>query len=296
MRAKFNHYGLWAAALLAVCFAFGAAGGGPAAAFWLAQDGAPITVTDKGCDFNFDHNDDSEPDGSFDPEGEDYLPQATPVIAHCWFRVSVIVDATITVESELADWNAKAEIERVDRRHTEEKTLNAGRSELAISAGGHRVNIRLRGNTPRGSTRNSLPEQYAHDLQVPHQFKLVNITVTTDAGDKEWVASHDVESASNAYIEADAAVNQAANTPNSTLPASVLALAQQLLHEGYPEIAERVIALDFPVDDAGGEDNGGIGLPIWAWGVIIAVITIAVIGIGAAVIWWMRREPQLLDD
>lgn len=296
MRAKFNHYGLWAAALLAVCFAFGVAGQPPASAFWPAQDGAPITVTEKGCDFNFDHNDDREPDGSFDPDGDDYLPQATPVIAHCWFRVSVIVDATITVESELADWNAKAEIERVARRHTEEFTLNAGRSELAIKTGGHRVNIRLHGNTPRGSARNSLPEQYAHDLQVPHPFKLVNITVTTDAGDKEWVASHDVESASNAYIEADVAVNRAANTPNSTLPASVLALAQQLLREGYPEIAERVIALDFPVDAADGDDNGGIGLPIWAWAGIIAAIIIAVTGAVVIVIRWMRREPQLLDD
>lgn len=295
MRTKFNYYGLWVvAAFLVVWLAFEVADQRPADAFLPAQDGAPITVTEKGCDFDFDHDSDGESDGSFDPDGDDYLPQDTPVIAHCFFQVSVIVDATITVESELADWNADAEIERVAKQHTEKETLNAGRSEIAINDGGHRVNIWLRGNTPRGSARNRLPEQYSHDLQVPHSFKLVNITVTTDAGDKEWVESHDVKSASNAYIEAYAAVNKAANDPNNALPASVLALAQQLLREGYPAIAERVIALEFAADSNGGDDNGGMLLPIWAW-VVVVVIIIAVIVIGAG-IWWMRREPRLPDD
>ena len=296
MRTKFNHYGLWAAAVfLLVGLSFGVTDQRPVAAFWPAQNGEPIIVTEKGCDFDFDYDGDGEPNGSFDPAGDGYLLQDTPVIGHCFFQVSVIVDATIIVESELADWDADAEIERVAKQYAETKSLNSGRSEIAVSDGGHRVNIWLRGKTPRGSAHNALPEKYRHDIQVPRHFKLVNITVTTDAGDKEWVVSHDAESASNAYIEAYDAVNEVTNDPDSALPASVLALSQQLLSEGYPEIAVRVIALEVSADSNGGGDSDGTFLPVWAWVAVAAGLVLIVV---AAVLWWMwmRRSPSLPDD
>ena len=255
------------------------------------SDGEPITVTEKGCDFDYDYDADGQPNGPFDPADGDYLPQDAWILGHCWFQVSVIVAANIRFESELVDWDGDVDLERVARQHSEPQSVNAGSSDIHIGEGGYRINIKLRGRTPRGFELKSLNEEYSHDLQIPRQFKLVNITVTTDAGDKEWVESHDVSSASAAYIEAHSTIVEAENTSENPLPPSVMTLGRQLLDEGYPQIALRVVALEFQTDD--NDANGGI-LPVWVWvAIIIAVVLLA---LGAVAVWLIMRKPSLDDD
>ena len=265
----------------------------PLEAFGPAQgDNEPIIITEKGCDFDLDNNADGQPDQPFEPAAVGYLPQDSAVIVHCWFQVTTIADAVIQLESGLIGWSAAAEITRETEDYSEDVDLNIGESDIVLEAGGHHVNLNMSGRTPRGSDRVEVSKGYWHDLQVPSLFRLIDIVVTTDARDKAVVASETVSSASTAYIRAYDAIARAENDPRSALPQSALELGQNLLNEGYPSIAERVVELDFPA--VGDDEKGGI-MPTWLW-VVIAVVGAVLLIVIVAAIWWMRRPAQLLDD
>lgn len=288
-----REFRIMAAATFAIIIFYGLISALPLAAAVSAQDNSePIVITEKGCDFDFDRNSDGEPDGSFDPENIRYLPQDTSVLGRCFFQVTTTSDAVIEFESQLNDWAGVGTKEKVARQLSETIEVDAGKSEITISEGGSLINIDLSGNTPRGYDRNDLREGYKHDLQVPRTFRLIDIKITTDAGDSEWVVTQDVSSASNAYIEADDAITRASNDLENPLPLAVLQLGKQLLREGYPEIAVRVTNLEFPTNS--NEEEERKILPTWVWGIIVAVVL--VIGVAGFLIWLFRRKPQFDDD
>ena len=267
--------------------------GRPVSASPQEQGGAaPITITEKGCDFDIDDDGDGESDGGFDPSDGAYLPQGDSVLGECFFKVTSTAAARVTVESQLENWVVDGFYQKVAREIREPVSLNGGDPSFTLDSGGHQIRFDLTGDIPRGHDRAEMGEGYYHDLQVPKHFKLVDITVTTDAGDKEWVQSHEVSSASVSYIDAHYEISQTASHADSQVPPSVVAFSQQLLAEGYPEIAVRVIDLQFVTDDD--PTSQRVELPGWVWGVI-AVGVIAVVA-GGGVFWWARRPPPSVDD
>lgn len=278
-------------AVLAVAFSVGV-WQHPLEAFVPVQAGNdPIIITENGCDFDLDNNTDGQPDQPFEPVAGRYLPQNTAVIVHCWFQVTTIADATIQLESGLAGWSAIAEITRETEDYSEDVELNIGESAIVVESGGHHVNLNMSGITPRGSDRVEVAKGYWHDLQVPHLFRLIDIAIITDARDKEIVVSETVSSASTAYILTHDAIAKAEKDAESPLPKSVLDLGQELLNEGYPSMAERVVELNFPT--ASDAEQGGI-LPTWVWVVVPVVIVLLIVIVAA--IWWIKRPPPLPDD
>ncbi len=253
---------------------------------------APITITERGCDFDIDDDGDGKSDGSFDPADGEYLPQGDSVLGKCFFRVTATAATKISIESQLEHWEANGVYNKVAREISQPISLNAGGPSFTLDPGGHEITLVLKGDIPRGHAREELGEGYYHDLQIPKEFKLVDITVTTDAGDKEWVESHDVSSASISYIDAHSDINDALNEQETPIPPSVLAFSQQLLEEGYPEIAVRVTELNFPQDAA--EADRGIDISWWVWLVIVGGIVL--VGIVGFIIWWARRPPRMADD
>ena len=288
---RINSAPLALAAVFAAVFAIGL-WQHPVAAFVPPQrDSEPIIVTENDCDFDLDNNGDGQPDQPFDPAGGGYLPQHTTVIAHCWFQVTTIADAVIQLESGLESWYAVAEITKATEQYSEDVELNGGESDTVIKAGGHHVNLNMFGQTPRGSDTREVGKGYRHELQVPNLFRLIDIAITTDARDKEVVVSETVSSASTAYIRAHDAIADAESDPENALPPSVLELGRELLEEGYPRTAERVVNLEFQM--TGNGEKGGL-LPIWGYGVIIAG-AVLLIAIGV-VIWLWKRQPTPPDN
>lgn len=257
------------------------------------QSGAPpITITKNDCDFDVDDDADGESDGRFDPADGQYLPQGDAVLADCFFNVTSTAAIKVTVESQLENWEAEGFYEKVARERDNPISLDGGNQSFTLDPGGHQIKFLMVGKIPRGHNRVDLGEGYYHDLQIPKRFKLIDITVTTDAGDKEWVASHEVSAASVSYIDARHEINQARNNAEGSVPASVLEFGEQLLGEGYPEIAVRAIELDFPQD--AGETERKINVPSWVWLAIFGGI--ALISIVGVVIWWARKPPTLAGD
>ena len=289
-----REFRIMAAATFATIIFYGLISALPFAAAVSAQDNIePIAITERGCDFDFDRNSDGEPDGSFDPKSIRYLPQDTPVLGRCFFQVTTTSDAVIEFESQLNDWAGVGTKEKVARQLSETIEVDAGKSEVTISAGGSLINIDLSGNTPRGYDRKDLPEGYKHDVQVPREFRLINIKITTDAGDSEWVVTQDISSASNAYIEADHAIIRISNDLENPLPPAVLQLGKQLLQEGYPEIAVRVTNLEFPTDSKKEERKI---LPLWVWWIVVVVVVVLVIGVAGFVILRRKQNSQFDEE
>ena len=256
----------------------------------LQTGGEPIIVTEKGCDFGFDNNSDDQSDQPFNPAPGEYLPQDTPVLAHCWFQLTTMADADVRLESGLEGWSADAKITRETKQYSYDEKLNVGRPDMLLNLGGHHVDLIMRGRTPSGHDRKEIAKGYEHDLQVPHQFRLIEITVISDARDEEVVFSETVSSASTAFMRAQDAMDKAEKDP--AMPPSVLELGGQLLEEGYPQIAERVVELQFPA--AGDDASNWKGLPVvWVWVVIAVFIAVIILGL---VVWFIRRKPAGWDD
>ena len=237
-----------------------------------SSQGGP-EVDDLWCEFKLDHNGDGEGDETFDPSTVVYLPQETGILAECEFTATTPVKATVQFESELEDWRANVlASEEPSGRKIVEDAVRVGNREIEVPAGGMVVKVDLiSGSTPRGEGLNDLSQNYSHQLQLPVEFRLLEITVVTGAGNQTRVVSHDVAAASNAFIDARQAIDQTVSSPDA------LALAEQLLSEGYPDIAERVAAMPIPAPEEGGTN-------IWMWitialaAVVVVVVIILLIG------------------
>ncbi len=241
-----------------------------------------LEISDQWCEFKLDYEGDGEGNETFDPADGNYLPQETGILGECNFTVTTPVKATIQFDAELDDWRAKVRVtEEPSGRKIVEDTVHVGNREIEAPAGGMVVKVDLiNGSTPRGEGRQDLTQGYAHQLQLPMEFRLLEITVVTGAGDRERIVSHDVAAASNAYIEASQTIAVARPSPGA------LALANELLSEGYPGIAERVVALPVPPPEEG-------GVNIWMW-VTIVLAALFVVTVAVLLIMLRRSEPDVI--
>lgn len=235
-----------------------------AAAPPLQSDLEPVDITDKECSFWLDHDSDAEGDQPLDESH--YVIQQTPVVGGCTFKLNARESATLVIESELEDWRAEVELKR-EPGSSQDVTLHPGRETIPDINGGMNISVKLRGNTPRSIQNRELPGDYRHDVQIPKQFRLIEATLITSAGDEARVEETS-NAASGAFIHAhDRMISDDEPVP----PESVTTLAAELLAEGYPEIAERVMSLQVA------EDSGGVNRWMWAAIATWAVMAIAMI-------------------
>ena len=253
----------------------------------------PIVVSNKWCEFDLDYDDDGESNGSFDPDDGSYLPQETPILGKCNFTFTAAIKSTILFDSELDDWRADVTLtEEPSGAVRETGTVHPGNRQIEGATGGMVATVDLKGRTPRGELPRDLPQGYQHQVQIPERFRLLEITIITSADDRERVASHEVSAASNAYIEARQEIAGIRGASETAPPAEVMDLADQLLAEGYPGIAERVAALQLqPAPPPVVEDTGGSN--IW---MVIAIVAIVIIVIGLVVIGIMVTRSDKGTD
>lgn len=256
----------------------------------------PIVVSNKWCEFDLDYDDDGESNGSFNPDDGSYLPQETPILGKCNFTFTAAIKSTILFDSELDDWRADVTLtEEPSGAVRETDTVHPGNRRIEGATGGMVATVDLKGRTPRGELPRDLPQGYQHQVQIPERFRLLEITIITSNDERERIASHEVAAASNAYIEARQEIADIRGTSETAPPAEVMALADQLLIEGYPGIAERVAALQLPpaappappvVEETGVSS-------FWMW---LAIVLLVIIAIAFAVIGIMITRSNKGPD
>ena len=244
-----------------------------------------VDIDGQECTFWLDFDDDGEGDSEIETERNSYALQQTPVVGSCEFKLNTSAASTLVLATELDNWRSIVEIVE-EPGLPDRKVLQPGRVEVPGLTGGMKITVELRGATPRSIKNRTLRDDYHHDVQVPRPFRLLDITVTTPSGtyDRLEVAAN---SASGAFIEnhkrvADRIVEDADPDPDT-----VEALASELLDEGYPQIAGRL--LDVKVATA--EEQGANW---WMWSTLglILVIAGAILGVGA-IMWINNRRAAI---
>ena len=228
----------------------------------LQSDLEPVDITDKECSFWLDHDEDAEGDQPLDESL--YVLQQTPVVGGCTFKLNARESATLVIESELNDWRAEVELKR-EPGSAHAITLHPGRDKIPDIDGGMNIGVSLQGNTPHSIKKRELQGGYWHDVQIPKEFRLIEATLITSAGDEARIEETS-NAASGAFIHAH---ERMSSTAESASPESVKLLTSKLLAEGYPEIAERVMSLEV--------SENGSGVNQWMWAAIATWILIAVI-------------------
>ena len=253
-------------------------------AFGSAQgDAEPVDITEKECVFWSDFDNDGEGDEEVNTGPDKYTRQETVVVGGCTFQLNTRTAATLIVESELDDWRSRVEIAR-EPALPEKFTLHPSRNEISGLEGGMRVSVNHTGATPRSVKSRTLRDGYEHEVQVPRQFRLLEITVITPAGKQDRL-EESVQSASNAYIEARRRISERTNAAAGESPDALTALAGELLGKGYPEIAESV--LELKTDYAGSS-----AINWWMWITIALAIIIVASIFGFGIIYWLSRRPS----
>ena len=231
-------------------------------------------ITDKECAFWLDHNGDGKGDDRLSGE---YILQETPVVGGCDFKLSAPEVATIIVESELTDWEAEVEIKR-EPGPSEGFKIYPGRAEIPGMDGRMRVIVNfVAGDTPRSEKSRVLQDGYRHEVQIPDEFRILEVTVTTADGSKDWLAKN-AQAASSEYIR----VHRIISERQGEVPEEIVTLAKEWMAEGYPQVAASIIELD--TDSAAGVGSWWK----WAAGAIVGVIIIAIVG---TIYWVFLRTP-----
>lgn len=231
-----------------------------------AQDGSDTPeIAEPECSFGMDYNDDGELDEPFDAERDQYVLQETAVAGGCTFQLNAPVAGTLVVESDLQDWQIQLELQR-EPNPPKTHTLYPGAPQVADIEGRMEVTANFRrGDTPRSMKPRTLDGRYNHQVQIPEEFRLLEITVTTPEGLKDRL-ERNVQSASGTYIK----VRRQLSDEKAKLPGWASALAAEWLDEGYPQVAESVIAQALETDEGG---SGGSNWWMWAliahWVVIL---------------------------
>ena len=247
------------------------------------QGNGSVDIADKECSFWLDFDQDGEGDSRIETDPGGYVSQETAVVGSCEFRLNTPTESTLLVASELIRWNSEVEITR-EPDSPRRVILHPGDTEIPGLVGGYRVIIKHNGTTPRSGKSRSVEDDYHHDVQVPLSLRLLEVTVTTADGTSDRLEEN-IQSASDAYIVTHGRIAKADN--DGTTPDAVMVLASDLLMEGYPQIADRVLALDVAPAGSGSTD-------LWMWiAVIIGAVLIVVIAILLAV--FLRRQGSIGD-
>lgn len=246
-----------------------------------AQDGsATPEITEPECSFWLDYDGDGEGNEPFDADPDEYILQETPVVGGCTFKLNAPTPVTMLVESELRDWEATVALKR-EPDPAEEFRMYPGKGKRDGIAGSMRVTANLEGNTPRSSKIRN-PDGYRQEVQIPEQFRLLEITVTTPDGSRDRLELN-IQSASGAYLHAHDRIAQV----QRSLPDWVIDLAQEWQGEGYPQVADSIVS------QSAANTGGSNGPNWWMWGFIGTwVLIIIILLIGAIIIISSKKRES----
>ena len=246
------------------------------------SDGESVDIDGPECTFWLDFDDDGEGDAEINTVSDSYARQQTPVVGSCEFKLNTSVESTLVLETELDNWRSVVEIVE-EPGLPDRKVLQPGRVEIPGLVGGMKITVEHRGVTPRSVKNRTLRDDYHHDVQVPRPFRLLDITVTTPSGTYDRL-ERTANSASSAFIETHKRVTDRIIEDAGPNPDTVAALTRELLYEGYPQIAGRL--LDVKVVTA---EDGSVNWWMWATIGLFLVIVGATIGVGAF-LWLNSRR------
>ena len=246
-----------------------------------AQGGSVVDIAERECSFWLDYDDDGEGDAIINTDPDSYARQETPVVGGCSFKLNTDSETTLIIVTELADWSSEVEIIR-EPGLPQRVTLHPGRTEIPGLQGGMRISVNHTGITPRSGKTRDLPDDFTHEVQIPRSFRLLEVTVTAADGTKDRL-EESVQSATSAYIDTHAHLNDRIRHDDAAASEAAAALASELLAEGYPQLADRVLALEVSPADSSGANW-------WLWVAIGVGAVAALVVIGIVVVLFIRRR------
>ena len=248
-------------------------------------DDEAVDIYDKQCTFWLDFDDDGEGDTEIDTSPGSYSHQETPVVGSCEFKLNTPAEsaATLLLQTELVRWRSEVEIVR-EPGLPERKVLQPGRVEIPGLSGGMKITVEHKGTTPRSSKIRSLRDNYEHEVQEPRPFRLLEIVVTTSAGSYDRLEEN-ASSASSAYIDAHQRISEHSATATDMETDAIVALAGELLVEGYPQIADRLL-------DAALAANTDDGINWWKWAAIALIVAFVIVLGAVGGIWWFYAHSS----
>ena len=245
-----------------------------------AQDGSDAPeITDDNCRFLLDEDGDGEGDVRID--GWAYIHQEKPVTGTCTFRLNAPQVATLIIESELIGWKSDVNLKEEPGEPTEFKK-HPGDNEIANVEGAMSVTVKLWGDSPRSIRSRTMLEGYEHEVQIPEEFRLLEITAITKDGRRERL-EQEGQSASDAYIQ----VHRKLLDSQEELPDWANTLANEWLEEGYPQVADGIIAQALEIDE-----DGGSGINRWMWAAIATWVVIIIAVVGGVAYYWINNAPR----
>ena len=245
------------------------------------QDDAVADISEPECAFWLDFDGDGEGDEAVEIHPDKYIRQETPVVGGCEFRLNTQAEATLVLVSELTDWSSEVEVIQ-EPGMPRPFTRHPGKNEIRDLRGSMRIEVNHTGVTPRSVKVRTLRDGYEHEVQVPRSFRLLEVTVITQDGRLDRL-DESVQSASAAYISAHQLVLGSRFAPETSGPGEVVALANDLLEQGYPQIATDVLNLE------GGEVGKGVSA-VWKWMAIALAVVVFVLIAGACVVFYLSRR------
>ena len=261
----------WLAGLFLAVLLISASPALPLTASGALQGGDAVDIADRECTFWLDFDGDGEGDDLIDTAPATYTRQDTAIVGGCEFRLNTPAQSTLVVTSELNRWISEVELTR-EPGTPNRITLQPGDTEIPGLEGGYRVIISHRGITPRSGKSRPVGDDYIHEVQIPLALRLLEVTVTTPDGTSDRLEEN-IQSASSAYIDADRRIGQ---HYGDDTPSPLVILASELLAEGYPQIADRVMAVD-------AASTSDAGTNWWMWSTIAIIALLVLVGIAFAV-------------
>ena len=245
------------------------------------QGDAVVDISETECAFWLDFDGDGEGDEAVEIHPDKYIRQETPVVGGCEVRLNTQEEATLVLVSELTDWSSEVEVIQ-EPGMPRPFTLHPGKNEIPGLRGSMRIEVTHTGVTPRSVKLRTLRDGYEHQVQVPRSFRLLEITIITPDGRLDRL-EESVQSASAAYISSHQLVFGSRFAPDATRPSEVVTLANDLLEQGYPQIATDVLDLE------AGSVGKGVSA-VWKWTAItLAVVVMALIA-GAIAIYYASKR------
>ena len=170
------------------------------------------------------------------------VQQGNLIKADCAFGIA-IADAgqtRIAVNSDLDGWNAQFNAREDDRPADISVNLSAGSSETPPMPDNRQANVTIIGSAPRSENPVEAGEGYVHQLRHATQYNIFRITATNGAArDEHLSVGH---SAPASYLLTQAHLQETeANAASANGPTTWPELAANVLDDGYPEIARRIL-------------------------------------------------------
>ena len=205
------------------------------------QDTSAVDISGRECTFWLDFDGDGEGDEPVEAHPDRHTLQETAVVGGCEFKVNVETEATLVIVSELVQWSSRVTVTR-EPEMERPYTLHSSDNQITGLVGGMTVEIQHSGVTPRSGKVRTLRDGYEHEVQVPLPFRLLEVTIITPDGrqDRHEV---NVQSSSAAFLYTHQRVF-ASSVDADAGARPIVELASGLMGDGYPQIADQVLALE----------------------------------------------------